>query len=257
MNTHFKIIISCRNVEKWIACCLLTLVKQRHINWKCIFVDDASTDRTFEIAKGFSTSDTFTFIHNKKRQPKISNYIRAIQIANPKNEDVLVFLDGDDCLSDIDVLSYLNIIYKKDIWVTWGNYTEISGRELIPFGNYRILPISKGPRPCPNSMDIRNGWRYSHLKTMKYFLWKNIKDTDFRHDISHKYLEAAIDTAIMWPAVEMARPNHIKYISRLMYIYNNSNLDSYMFTIPDMQKRIFQDLKKKDHYLQKTKEELL
>jgi len=254
-DTHFKVIVAGLNVEKWVDCCLQTLVKQKYKNWEGVFIDDCSTDSTMEITKKYESQIKIT--SNEKHSPKIITLQNAIRTLQPKNEDVLVFLDADDCLSDDGVLDYLNSIYSSDdIWVTWGSFIET--KNLTVFGDHSNVPISKGPRPCPKGKNIRIGWRFSHLKTMKYFLWKNIKESSFISNITGKYLEGADDCCFMFPAIEMARPNHIKYISRLMYIYNNSNPNSYMRVMKEKQKQAFYEVTKlRKKYPQKTKKELL
>ncbi len=51
MNFKFSIIIPCFNAEKWIEQCLLSALKQSYENTEVIFVDNESTDNSFEIAK--------------------------------------------------------------------------------------------------------------------------------------------------------------------------------------------------------------
>ena len=254
MSTHFKIIIACRNVEKWLDCCLSSIEQQTYKNRQCILIDDASNDNTFSIANKHLN---IQILRNTSRSLKIQNYKLVMDFIDIHNEDVLVFVDGDDWLSDVNVLDYLAKIYEQDIWITWGSFIEVDGKNPIVFGNYTNIPISKGPRPFPKGNNIRVGWRFSHLKTCKYFLWKNIKDESFRSVETHNYYEASIDCALMWPMLEMAGPEHSKYISRLLYVYNNNNPDSYMHRISNVQKQAFLELKRRKPYIRKTKKELL
>jgi len=258
MKSHFKIIITCHNVEKWIECSIRTLLGQVYQNWIAIIIDDHSTDKTYDILSELTkNSDNIILMQNKKQVPKIQNYFKAIDIVHPDNEDILVFLDGDDWLSDSEVLSYLASVYDENqVWITWGSFTEVKGKNPIVFGDYSKSPISKSTRPAPLSGNLRKGWRFSHLKTAKYFLWKNIKDESFRIKGTNKYYPAAIDCAFMWPMIEMAGPEHSKYITRLMYVYNNGNRQSYMYTIPNEQRTSYCEIRDSIPYSRKTKEEL-
>lgn len=260
MNEHFKIIISCRNVEKWIGCCLKTLLGQHYKNWTGIIIDDYSTDSTCnivnELIKG---SDKITLHQNKQQLPKIWNYINAINIIHPSDEDILVFLDGDDWFPDADTLEYLSSVYEESqAWITWGSFTEVDGKNPIVFDDHTKYARARGSRPAPSNWKLREGgWRYSHLKSAKYFLWKNISDKSFREKESGAYFPAAIDLAFMIPMIEMAGSKHSKHITRIMYIYNNGNPQSYMYTMPKRQKESYHEILKRTPYSQKTKKELL
>lgn len=259
MNQHFKIIIACRNVEKWIECCLKTLLGQHYKDWTGIIIDDCSTDKTCsiinELIKG---PDKIILSQNKQRLPKIWNYINAINMSHPSDEDILVFLDGDDWFPDADTLGYLSSIYKESqAWITWGSFIEVDGKSPIVFDDYTKSVRAKGTRPAPSNWKLRRDWRFSHLKSAKYFLWKNIRDESFREEKSGAYFPAAIDLAFMIPMVEMAGPKHSKHITRIMYVYNNGNPQSYMYTMPKKQKEDYHEILKRTPYPQKTKKELL
>src|SRR6266496_2071244 len=55
-NPVVSVIVPARNEENCLAFCLESLVSQAGIEFEIIVVDDASTDRTAEIARSFSTN---------------------------------------------------------------------------------------------------------------------------------------------------------------------------------------------------------
>src|SRR5206468_11912338 len=55
-NPVVSVIVPARNEEACLALCLESLVSQTGIEFEIIVVDDASTDRTAEIARSFSTN---------------------------------------------------------------------------------------------------------------------------------------------------------------------------------------------------------
>ena len=65
-------------------------------------------------------------------------------------------------------------------------------------------------------------WVTSHLRTFKRGLWRFIKDEDMK-DTTGKYYSMAWDMAIMYPLLEMAGLQKIKFIDRIMYVYNDVN----------------------------------
>jgi hypothetical protein len=52
--------------------------------------------------------------------------------------------------------------------------------------------------------------------------------------VKRKFFEIAYDVAIMLPMVEMASPSHIRYIDRILYLYNYTN------PLSDTRRRSFQ-----------------
>lgn len=56
-NPIVSVIVPARNEEACLARCLESLVGQEGIDFEIVVVDDASTDRTAEIARSFATSD--------------------------------------------------------------------------------------------------------------------------------------------------------------------------------------------------------
>jgi len=56
-NLVVSVIVPARNEEACLASCLESVVTQTGIDFEIIVVDDASTDRTAEVARSFSTAD--------------------------------------------------------------------------------------------------------------------------------------------------------------------------------------------------------
>jgi hypothetical protein len=180
-------------------------------------------------------------VQNKQRKYKLHNFVDILLSIQPYEEDILVILDADDWLYDKNVLEYLAEIYKNpDVWITLGSYIKLS--RVKRGGTARIIT---------ENCNIRTGkWILSHLKTFKYFLWRSIKDIDFRTSWSGEYYTMSDDTAFMCPMVEMAGPNHRKFIKRLLYVYNDVNpLSDWQIDLA-LQKRCSSDIKKKSAYSQ-------
>lgn len=62
----------------------------------------------------------------------------------------------------------------------------------------------------------------SHLRTWKSWLWKKIKEEDLR-DPDGVYWPVPGDFTFMWPMVEMAGLKHFRFISDVLYVYNEGN----------------------------------
>jgi glycosyltransferase involved in cell wall biosynthesis len=166
MNNHFKIIIPLYNVEKWIKVCLMSVKKQNYKNFECIVVDDISTDNSVKIIKQIiKDDDRFRLVVNKEKKYALKNIYEAILLSEPKDEDIIVTLDGDDWLAGKDVLSTLNQVYnEKGCWLTYGSYAEYPSKSRGKFAK-RI------PNPVIQQNQFREyEWCSSHLRTFKHHL---------------------------------------------------------------------------------------
>lgn len=211
MDTNFLVVVTVYNSENYIEGCIRSILNQNYKNFKLVVVDDCSTDNTTKIIKSIGR---FNYHKNTIRiGSAVANIVKGIKMCPGSKEDVIVIVDGDDRLYDNDVLGYLNGVYQNpDVWLTYGQFTSVSKK----MENY-----------CQPLTDTRRYRRYgkwttSHLKTMKRGLWDKIKDWDLR-DRSMNYFKRFEDIAYMYPAVEMAGLKHIKFIRKILYVYNDRN----------------------------------
>lgn len=165
-------------------------------------------------------------IKNDTKTCLLANTIKGINISKPSDEDVILFLDGDDWLAHSGVLSYLNNVYSNEnIWITWGSYVLCSSGNVNFNASYTDCIGGGWAKPIKKDVpwNPRVDWRYSHLKTSKYFLWKNIHKEDFIWSKTNNYYPAATDAACMFPMLDMAGATHSKYIKEILYVYNIAN----------------------------------
>ena len=87
-------------------------------------------------------------------------------------------------------------------------------------------------RPVPDSVARLGLYRYhtgpwcaSHLCSYRKFLWDEIRDEDLRDD-DGEYFCSAADVATMLPLMEMAGPEHARYLPDILYVYNNDHASS-------------------------------
>lgn len=90
-----SIIIPAYNVEKYIACCLDSIMQQTYNNIEIIIVNDGSTDHTLEVAQQYQKRDTrITLIDQQNSGVSESRNI-ALKCAKG---DYVLFVDADDWL---------------------------------------------------------------------------------------------------------------------------------------------------------------
>jgi glycosyltransferase involved in cell wall biosynthesis len=200
------------NCENYIEKSLLTIMSQRFKDFKCYITDDMSTDNTVDvIKKTILGDDRFILIENKEKMYQPGNYDQVIRGLNIPDNEICVEIDGDDWLPNSNVLSFIDDVYKdENVWMTSGSFKYHDGRP--GFAN-----------PPKNFTNIRKQtFTLSHMRTWKSWLWKKIKEKDLKDD-GGNYWSVAGDLSFMFPMLEMSGENHFKYISDVLYIYNESN----------------------------------
>lgn len=207
-------IVSCFwNVDKYISDCINSVMLQKLTEFKMFLIDDVSDDNTVNIIKDLiKGDDRFILIENKEKKFKLKNLDDLLMDDEIfDDEDIIVELDGDDILFSSGSLSTINDTYNKDknIWITNGSFVYSNGQ----FGF--------SDKVNPNT--IRNDiFKFSHLRTWKVHLWRNIDEESFL-DTDGNYFKSAADVAYSLPMVEMSGDKHYKFISDILYVYNEEN----------------------------------
>ena len=176
-NNNFKIVLTTRNASKYIEQSLLSLKNQRYSNWECVVIDDCSEDGSQDLIKKAANNDPrFKLVFNSERKYGLKNRVEGTRLICNSDEDIVVVMDGDDWLSSNDVLEYLNHTYQNDnVWITYGQHRYATDS----------LGTCKHDDVCFTRYNFLNR-RVSHLRSYKYWLFKKIKEEDFK-DENGKY----------------------------------------------------------------------
>jgi glycosyltransferase involved in cell wall biosynthesis len=245
MLNNFAVIVPVYNAEKWIGQCIESIITQDYPYYKIYVIDDHSTDQTWDIIKSYNVYCK----RNSKRIGALANLIQGIKQFN-KN-DIIVTVDGDDYLADDCVLSYLNEVYQKDIYLTYGSFLPISGRYS---GTCQLLShthtVDESGKWVDNYLTPqtyrKSGvWVTSHLRTFKKWLWDKVEDEDLKD--KNDYYKVAWDMAFMYPMIEMAG-NNILFIEKILYIYNDLNPNCDGTVDPELQIRTGKSIQAKSIY---------
>ena len=109
---------------------------QNYTNYRIVYIDDASTDRTGEYIKSYVFSrniplEKIEIITNKEnRKPPYSIYNAITN--HCKLGELALIVEGDDALIGTNVLSLYNAIYQRDkCAMIYSSYLEI-------FNNSRV-----------------------------------------------------------------------------------------------------------------------
>ena len=196
-----------------------SIFSQTYPHYRVIYVDDASTDGTFEAVQQYIVNHhvehKITLLHTTQRVGAHKNIWDAAHTCDP--HEIIVIVDGDDWLYDETVLDYLNQVYQDpNVWLTYGQFVHWpSGKP----GTSKQLP-----RAVIEQHFFREyWWLTSHLRTFYAALYQKIQYKDMLYK-DGKFIRKAGDVAIMYPMLEMAG-FHSKFIDKVLYVYNGLTLE--------------------------------
>ncbi len=209
-------IVPSYNNARYFRANLDSICSQNYANWRMIYIDDCSSDKTYELVKAYIDEhrlwDRVTLIRNTQRVGALENIYNAIHSCN--NWEIMVNVDGDDFLAHNNVLQVLNNVYShENVWLTYGQFVE------YPAG------VKGFCEAFPESVIRSNSFRkygcpVSHLRTFYAWLFNKIDREDLLHE--GKFYPMTWDKAMMLPMLEMCG-GRFKFISDVLYVYNFVN----------------------------------
>lgn len=243
-----KIIIPFYNPGTFLDSCILSVLTQNYDNYEILFIDDASTDGSYERipACTFKSDETGKPIvdedgkliildqHPLLKKTKCLNVVawrassRATALPNIHNaiinfctdpDDIVVIVDGDDWLYGKNVLTHINDFYNNDpeCWMMYGSSRWTDGRKCCSsaYSEEEFKNIRKTP------------FRVSHIRTFRAGLYHRIADQDpefnCMKDKDGNWYNITYDVAICTPMLEMAGFTHVKHNTTPLYFYNRHN----------------------------------
>lgn len=215
-----KIITTTYNNSKWVNQNITSVLNQTYKNFDVLYIDDCSTDDTYEQAVDIINNDSrFKIIKHEENKSKAYSFATHLQ-KFINEDDLVVFLDGDDWLLDENVLdSVVKTYLKTNYWVGYGGMYCWDGKsENVELANPQNTPY---PYQVHQLNYYRNDvFRCSHLKTVKGFLLKKLKESDFK--FQNNWIKYGDDLVIMCAAMEMSPTEKIITFDFPTYIYNSN-----------------------------------
>jgi len=207
---HMTIVSTILNGDKWIEKHIESVRQQTFQDFTHVVIDAASSDRTNEIVReqaSMSPGGNLVLKTNDTRKAALENLGEIILFL--PNDEVIVWLDGDDWLAHDQALEIVARAYcsSSEPWLTYGQFMFQDGgvgfaSPYNPGSHARLDPV----------------WRATHLKTFRAGLVKKLNVEDIQHP-DGSWVELAIDRAIMWPLLEMAG-DHYACIPQILSVYN-------------------------------------
>lgn len=212
-NHPFAIVVVGYNNGAFAEKNLRSIFSQHYDNYRLIYIDDGSTDGSFELVRDLIYDSRelgrVTLVRNEERKGELASLFYAVH--NCPDLEIIVWVGGEDWLAHEWVLSRLNEYYADpDLWLTYGQYREFPHYRLGQCRPFQVSDLNeKGFRGHP--------FVSSHLKTFYASLFKKVEESDFAYQGT--FLSAAADLAVMIPLLELAQ-GHFQFIPEIQYIAN-------------------------------------
>jgi glycosyltransferase involved in cell wall biosynthesis len=222
-QNNFVFIIPSFNNELNVKNNLESIINQKNYNnWKIIYINDCSTDRTeelfFSITKNYENK--VTYIKNKKKMGQAFNRYQGYNMCD--DEDMCILLDGDDWLYGNFVLSYLNdFINNNDIYMTYRNFKNFDNDKIL--NGYTVDDYSTNT--MLNKSYRKDIWRAGHLRLIKAILLKKISFYDLI-DNYYDFILVSTDMNESYACLELSNGKH-KINRHYICVYNRSNSIKY------------------------------
>lgn len=208
------------NNSNWTDLYCNSIAQQQYDNWTLIYIDDNSTDNTFErmqeLVAYHQLEQKVTLIKNNQRNGHLHNQYHMIHGCD-KNA-IIIIVDGDDWLAHDHVFERINQEYQdENVWLTYGQF-------------WYLKKDKKGLcKEIPAEIIAQNGirkisWRTSHLRTFYAGLFQAISLETLLYQ--GNFYPKCADVVTMFAMIEMAG-THLKFIPEILYIYNDDNPLSY------------------------------
>lgn len=235
------VLVTSYNNAKWVRMNLASVALQKYNNFRIIYVNDCSSDKTGQLVEDYieklNLQDKTIYISNSERKGALHNIYDSIHNLI-EDDEIVVSLDGDDWFSSRKVLKKINECYCSDeVWLTHGTLRE------FPSGS------TKWCQPVPPDAISENNYRKyrcpSHLRTFYAWLFKKIRREDLTEN--EEFYQMSWDQAIMFPMIEMAAERH-RFIREVLYVYNMANVLNDNKVDPEYQRALEARIRSKTPY---------
>lgn len=221
MDNRFVILVGSYNNEKWVSQNIESVLKQTHKNFRLVYYNAASTDKTYEIAKSYADRDNRINLQSTAvRNLKTWFFHNLPFFETVYDNDIVCVLDGDDFLSSEDVLHYLNEVYNQtNCWMTYGGMLCWLGGDKTQ----EAFPQNSIPPQVVFDQKLyrKDLWRYSHMRTCRGFLWNRIPAENFTSDHDGNFFTLD-DLCTVYSMLEMCPAHKIFRVDQPIYIWNAS-----------------------------------
>lgn len=240
----FVIISAAYNNEQFLKQYMSKIVQQRYIFYRVIYTDDSSSDNSVTTLLKTIPKDhqqRWTIQQNASRC--FQAYAKREAYMKADDDEICVFVDGDDHLNNICVLELLDAVYQETrTQMTTGSYCIHYNNEIVTLPNTIATYTQPSYTTIQTAPRHRRTWKYSHLRTGRARLFKSIP-VSYLQDPDGEWLQFATDVAEMYWALDQCA-SHV-HIHNILLNYNKTNSIRYEQSYYNSK-----DSKKREHIIE-------
>jgi glycosyltransferase involved in cell wall biosynthesis len=209
------VIIPFYNASAYLERCVSSVLSQKYDNFKAVFIDDCSTDNSWELLP--HNDIRCVCVKNTENLSALPNIHNAI-LNYCEKEDICVLLDGDDAFLKKNTLEYVNSFFEENnCWIMYGQFVFSTGG--VGFASAYTEDEFKNIRKSP--------FKVSHLRSFKAGLYQKIKEQDSNFscmkDKDGNFYRISYDVAMFAPMLDMCPFEKVKFNNIPLYLYNFEN----------------------------------
>lgn len=208
-----SVIVPIYNVEKYLKCCLESLVKQVFSgDYEIICINDGSTDDSLKIIKEYESLYSNVRVIDQENKGLSGARNSGIKISRG---DYIIFLDSDDYLKDenaIDIMYRQAIEHKLDIVIVDFEYNFEQKTK-----NYRLnrSNVIKN-KILSGQVFFDEGIR---TKSISSVVWNKMYKRDFIEQNKLYFIEGILHEDMEYTPRALYKANKVKYVDKVLIAY--------------------------------------
>src|SRR3990167_622217 len=176
-ETKINVIVPCYNAAKNLDLLAASLLEQNYNNWQAFFIDDISTDNTWNIISSLCKKhNNFIGIKNEEKKWALKNIVDTCYSIKHEQDKIITIVDGDDFLINQNTFNLLNEAFQSGAQFIWTKHRwDVDKRNIS-----QEFPTGKNP--------FHVKWYTSHLRSFSLNLLKSVNVDNFK-DVHSQYFK--------------------------------------------------------------------
>ena len=171
MKKKVSVIVPIYNVEKYLKCCVDSIINQTYKNLEIILVDDGSTDNSPKICDEYKNIDDRIVVIHKKNGGVSSARNDGIK----KAKGIYIsFVDSDDWIDENYISDLYNSSLNNNTDIVCCGYKRVYENKSEIININRFNEIIDNTELVNNILNVQTGFGFCHMKLIKKELIGNV-----------------------------------------------------------------------------------